>query len=42
VIFIKRKWGGRRWRRGGGLEEKEVLNSAAFVRSEGSVGMATK
>jgi len=41
VIFIKRKWGGRRWRRGG-LEEKEVLKSAAFVRSEGSVGMATK
>jgi hypothetical protein len=26
----------------GGLEEKEVLKSATFVRSEGSVGMATK
>ena len=42
MIFIKRKWGGRRWRRGGGLEEKEVLKSATFVRSEGSVGMETE
>jgi hypothetical protein len=24
------------------LEEKEVLKNAAFVRSEGSVGMTTK
>jgi hypothetical protein len=42
VIFIKRKWGGRRWRRGRGLEENEVLMSVAFVRCEGSVGMTTK
>jgi len=27
---------------GGGLEEKEVLKNAAFVRFEGSVGMTTK
>ena len=27
---------------GGGLNEKEVLKSAAFVRFEGSVGTATK
>jgi len=39
---MKVKWGDRRWRRGGGLEEKEALKSAAFVRSEGLVGMATK